>query len=141
LVSLNRPSQRFCQSQAETRPPAQAQSQTKGNEAPQCAKLGTRYLAALPVEMMDILRWHLANLPKEPMASSELLFPSDTGGFQSMPTLDKPFDSVVKAIGLKKQLPPKGMRRMYQDLARKANVPERVARNICGHATVAMQEH
>ena len=46
----------------------------------------------------------------------------------------------MDAIELKKRLTPKGMRRTYQDLARRANVPEIVARTICGHATVAMQE-
>jgi len=99
-----------------------------------------RYPVALPLEMLDILRWHVASLPAEPMASSELLFPLELGGFRSMSTLDKPFKAVVDAIELKKRLTPKGMRRTYQDLARRANVPEIVARNICGHATVAMQE-
>ena len=41
-----------------------------------------------------------------------------------MSTLDKPFEAVVKAIKLKKRLTPKGMRRTYRDMARRAKVPE-----------------
>jgi integrase len=115
-------------------------SQTIGKDVMNCTKQKTRYPVALPLEMMEILRWHVASLPAGPMASSELLFPSELGGFRSMSILDKPFKAVVDAIELKKRLTPKGMRRTYQDLARRANVPEIVARNICGHATVAMQE-
>jgi integrase len=114
-------------------------SQTRGDEVMNVTKQGTRYGIDLPEDLMKILRWHVANLPAGPMGSSELLFPSETGGFRSMSTLDKPFRTVGDAIGLKKHITPKGMRRTFQDLARRAKVSDIVAREICGHATEAMQ--
>jgi len=56
-----------------------------------------------------------------------------------MSTLDKPFKVVCEKIGLKKRFTPCGMRRTYQDLMRRANVDAVVARQVCGHATEAMQ--
>jgi Phage integrase family. len=116
-------------------------SQTRGEEVMNVTKQGTRYRIDLPEDLMTILRWHGVNLPAGPMGSSELLFPSETGGFRSMSTLDKPFRTVGTAIGLKKHVTPKGMRRTFQDLARRANVSDVVTREICGHATEAMQMH
>jgi hypothetical protein len=53
--------------------------------------------------------------------------------------LDKPFTDVAKAIGLKKRITARAMRRTFQDLCREARVADVVARSICGHATEAMQ--
>jgi len=120
---------------------AQMSMRPRGEEVMNVTKQGTRYRIDLPEDLMKILRWHVANLPAGPMGSSGLLFPSETGGFRSMSTLDKPFRMVGTAIGLKKHVTPKGMRRTFQDLARRANVSGIVAREICGHATEAMQMH
>src|SRR5439155_9947190 len=87
-------------------------------------------------------RWHVnEQLLHTPMRMSELLFPSVTGGFRSRSCLDKPFDEVSKAIGLKFNFTPRGMRRTYQDLARAAGIHDAVTRAISGHATPAMQLH
>jgi len=48
---------------------------------------------------------------------------------------------VCKAIGLKKKLTPRGMRRTFQDLARAAKLHDFVTRAVSGHATPGMQEH
>jgi integrase len=89
-----------------------------------------------------VLRWHVEEqlLPKK-MRESELLFPSVTGGFRARSVLDKPFDEVSKAIGLKFNFTPRGMRRTYQDLCRAAGIHDAVTRVISGHATPAMQLH
>ena len=55
--------------------------------------------------------------------------------------LDKPFDEVSKAIKLKFNFTPRGMRRTYQDLARAAGIHDSVTRAISGHATPTMQLH
>ena len=47
--------------------------------------------------------------------------------------------AVTKAIGLKKRITPRAMRRSFQDLCRTAEVKDVVARSICGHATEVMQ--
>lgn len=53
--------------------------------------------------------------------------------------LDKPFVEVTKAVGVKKRITARAMRRTFQDLCREASVTDVVARSICGHATEAMQ--
>ena len=75
------------------------------------------------------------------MRESELLFPAVTGGFRARSVLDKPFDEVSKAIGLKFNFTPRGMRRTYQDLARAAGIHDAVTRMIFDHATPTMQLH
>ena len=47
----------------------------------------------------------------------------------------KPFAAVATAIGMKKQVTPKAMRRTFQDLACAAEVKDIVTRAIAGHAT------
>jgi len=79
-------------------------------------------------------------LPKK-MRESELLFPSVMGGFRARSALDKSFDEVSKAIRLKFNFTPRGMRRTYQDLARAARIHDAVKRAISGYATPAMQLH
>jgi integrase len=92
---------------------------------------------------MDILRWHVERLEvaAAPMRESELLFPSDTGGFRAASCLDRPFADVTKAIGLKKHLTPRAMRRTFNDLCRRAEVRDVVTRSISGHLTEEMQRH
>src|SRR5579863_1275903 len=74
------------------------------------------------------------------MRESNLLFPSTTGGFRSSTALGKPFEDVCAYLKLKKRITPKGMRRTFQDLARRANVEGMVQRSICGHLTEEMTE-
>jgi hypothetical protein len=50
------------------------------------------------------------------------VFPSEVGGYRSPSSLDKPFAIVAKAIGLKKRITPRAMRRSFQDLCRTAEV-------------------
>jgi integrase len=95
----------------------------------------------LPPAVMRVLRNHADTLPPGPMADSDLLFPSIKGGMRSRSVLDKPFRRVLKALGWKVRLTPKGMRRTFQDLARKAEVHDFVVRAISGHATERMQRH
>lgn len=94
----------------------------------------------LPDEVMAVLHWHVGRLVGEAL-ESELLFPSETGGFRSRSALDKPFARVASSIGLRKRITPRGMRRTYQDLMRAAQVDGLVVRAISGHATPEMQAH
>jgi len=55
--------------------------------------------------------------------------------------LVKPFRVVKKALGLRKRVTPRAMRRTFQDLARAAAVGDLVTRSISGHATEEMQRH
>jgi hypothetical protein len=115
-------------------------SQTLGSEVMETTKTDLHQRLTLPPELLDVLRWHVdEQLLHTPMRRSELLFPSVIGGFRSRSCLDKPFDEVSKAVGLKFNFTPRGMRRTYQDLARAAGIHDAVTRAISGHATPAMQ--
>jgi integrase len=116
-------------------------SHSLGEEVMERTKTGRNQRIALPRELVDILRWHVVNLPAGPIRDSELLFPSDTGGFRSRSALDKPFRRVALAVGLDKRVTPRAMRRTFQDLARAAEVEDIVTRAISGHATETMQRH
>ena len=117
-------------------------SHTRGDEVMNTTKTGHRQRIALPDELVEILRWHVDTLPEEgSQHESELLFPSLTGGFRAPSVLDKPFRVVRKALGLRKRITPRAMRRTFQDLARAAEVKDVVTRSISGHLTETMQEH
>jgi integrase len=95
----------------------------------------------LPDELMQLLRWHVEQLPEGPMRDSDLLFPSKTGGYRAPSCLDKPIREIAEAANIKKHLSAKLMRRTFQDLGRAAHVNDLVVRAISGHATAEMQHH
>ena len=47
------------------------------------------------------------------MRDSELLFPSETGGFRAASCLDRPFDAVCTKLELKKEITARAMRRTW----------------------------
>lgn len=117
-------------------------SHTVGEEVMHTTKTHKRQRIALPADLLDILRWHADSLPDEgPMKESDLLFPSEVGGFRAPSVLDKPFRIVAKELRLRKRISPRAMRRTFQDLARAASVRDLVTRSISGHATEEMQRH
>jgi len=115
-------------------------SHTRRDEVMEATKQKTRYRITLPDDLMAILRWHVDRLPPGPMRDSELLFPSETGGFRAASALDKPFREAGEAIKLRKRITPRAMRRTFQDLARNADIETIVRQKICGHATQEMSE-
>lgn len=115
-------------------------SHTRGDVEMIGTKTGGDVEISVPPELMDVLRWHVeTQLRPGPQKESELLFPSEVGGYRSPSALDKPFAAVAKAIEPKQHTTPRAMRRSFQDLCRTAEVKDVVARSICGHATEAMQ--
>jgi hypothetical protein len=115
-------------------------SQTRGDEVRETTKNATRFRVTLPPDVMAVLRWHVERLPAGSMRESDLLFPSETGGFRSPTVLDKPFKDVCRHLSLGKRVTPKAMRRTFQDLARLSAVDGLVQRSICGHLTEEMTE-
>jgi integrase len=115
-------------------------SHTRRDEVMEATKQKTRYRITLPDDLTAILRWHVDRLPPGPMRDSELLFPSETGGFRAPSALDKPFREAAEAIRLPKRVTPRAMRRTFQDLARSADIESVVRQKICGHATQEMSE-
>jgi site-specific recombinase XerC len=89
---------------------------------------------------MAILEQHANALPEGRTSKSDLLFPSNRGGYQASSCLAKPIVAIAEAVKITKHLSPYFMRRTFQDLCRAANVHDFVARAISGHATVEMQQ-
>ncbi len=117
-------------------------SNSRETHVMESTKTGRDQRLTVPNELLAVLRWHIdTQLTYPPQIESELLFPSEIGGFRSRSCLAKPFDDVAKAIGLTKSITPRGMRRTFQDLARHVGLPDVVTRSISGHATEEMQMH
>ena len=116
------------------------QSNARADIVMESTKTGVDQEIAVPKELLDVLRWHVdTQLRPGPQEESDLLFPSELGGFRSRSCLDKPFADVAKATDLKKHISPRAMRRTFQDLARAAEIRDVVTRSISGHATEEMQ--
>ncbi len=117
-------------------------SQTRGTEVMNTTKQKRRYSIDLPEEAMEVLRWHVeTQLTTDEQKDSELLFPSTTGGFRAPTVLNKPFADAAAEMGLGHPFTQRGMRRTFNDLARRANMESIVTRSISGHLTQRMQDH
>lgn len=116
-------------------------SNSLGKEIMDQTKTGQDQEIPLPVEVIDLLRGHVNALPAGAMQDSEYLFPSTKGGLRARTVLVKPFKEVLTALKWNIRLTPRGMRRTFQDLARRAEVHDIVTRAISGHATESMQRH
>jgi len=100
-------------------------SQTRGDEVREATKNATRFRVTLPTEVIAVLPWHADRLPSGAMRASDLLIPSDTGGFRSPPVLDKPFKDVCRHLALGKRVTARAMRRTFCVLARISPVGRR----------------
>jgi integrase len=117
-------------------------SHTVGEEVMRTTKQRHRYTIGLPLEAMDVLRWHVDTQFRTPeQQASDLLFPGIDGGFRSTSVLLKPFAEVAQEVGLTKRITPRALRRTFNDLARAAQVQDVVTRSISGHLTEGMQRH
>lgn len=117
-------------------------SQTFGEKVMNTTKTGVRLRIGLPAFVMDVLRWHVdTQLMEAAQQDSELLFPSITGGFRAPTVLNKPFAAVAQEMRLGYKFTQRGLRRTFQDLARRAEIESVVTRSISGHATEQMREH
>jgi len=117
-------------------------SHSLGDEVMRTTKQKRRYTIDLPPEVMQILRWHVETQLETPeQQTSDLLFPSITGGFRTQKVLNKPMAEVATELGIKKHLTQRALRRTFNDLARAAQVNDLVTRSISGHLTEKMQWH
>jgi len=118
-------------------------SNSRGQEVMKRTKNRQVIIIDLPVSVTEMLQEHVAKLDECAITrTSDLLFPSTrTGRIQSRTTLAKPFAVVASAIGLKKKITPKAMRRSYKDIARAADIPAAVRKGVSGHKTDVMDAH
>ncbi len=67
-------------------------SHTRGDVEMIGTKTGGDDQISVPPELIAVLRWHVeTQLRPGPQRESELLFPSEVGGYRSPRSLDKPF--------------------------------------------------
>jgi integrase len=117
-------------------------SHTLGDEFMNTTKTKLRQRITVPVEVMEVLRWHAdTQLDTPAQKASDLLFAAEDGGFRSESFLKKAFVTVGGLVGLKKRFTPRGMRRTFNDLMRLAKVEAIVTKSISGHLTDRMREH
>ena len=110
-------------------------SYTIGESVMETTKSGAEPDVALPDELVDALKEHIARLDAHPIASkSDLLFPSlRTGKMLSSTVLRKPFAKIMSDMKLKRKLTSKAMRRTYQDLADEVQMRAAAAMAVSGH--------
>lgn len=117
-------------------------SHSVGNEVMNTTKTGVRQRLHVPDELMEVLRWHVRTQLQTPeQQDSELLFPAKLGGFRGENALQKPFTACAEAAGLGKRFTPRGMRRTFNDVARRAKLDSLVIKSVSGHLTDRMKEH
>jgi len=118
-------------------------SYTVGPTVMETTKTGAEPEVALPDELVDVLKVHIAQIEAHPVASkSDLLFPSlRTGEMLSSTVLRKPFAKVMGKLGLRRKLTAKAMRRTYQDLADEVQMRAAATMAVSGHKTLSMKLH
>jgi integrase len=117
-------------------------SHTIGEEVMKTTKTNVRQRIHVPADLMAVLRWHVdTQLVTPEQKNSDLLFPSELGGFRGANVLQKPFRACAKAAGLGKRFTPRGMRRTFNDLARRAKLEGIVIKSVSGHLTDRMKQH
>ena len=115
-------------------------SHTIGEDVMKTTKTGLKQRIHVPADLVEVLRWHVkTQLVTPEQKDGELLFPSEFGGFRNANCLQKPFKACAKAAGLDKRFTPRGMRRTFNDLARRARLESIVIKSISGHLTDRMK--
>lgn len=112
-------------------------SQTRGEAVERTKTESTRGVIPLPPELLAVLRWHVDQLSERQLAT-DLLFPSEQGGYRSASVLVKPFDDVAAAMKLGYEVSARAMRRTFKDLCRACEVRDAVSMAVAGHASEAM---
>jgi integrase len=72
---------------------------------------------------------------------SGYVFPSRSGTLRGPSGLYKAFRESVKAAGIEERFTVHGLRRTFNDLARRAGVDAIVTKSLTGHVTEKMREH
>jgi integrase len=97
----------------------------------------------LPPELAEILRQHRAELVKMQAKGLEdgWCFPSRAGTLRSPGSLWKAWRGCLEAIDLGTRFTVHGLRRTFNDLARRAGIDAVTTRSLTGHVTEKMREH
>src|SRR5262249_44283666 len=105
-------------------------------------KRAPREIPLLP-ELRDALREHRQRMvgKQEEGVESGWVFPSETGELRKGGCLRKCWAGALKAANIGEHFTVHGLRRTFNDLARRAGIDAVVIRSMTGHVTEAMREH
>lgn len=78
---------------------------------------------------------------KAPGLSDGWVFPSEVGTLRTPGSLWKAWQGCIEAIGFTRRFTVHGLRRTFNDLARRAGADGIVIRSLTGHVTEKMREH
>jgi len=97
----------------------------------------------LAPELAEILRWHRRYLfeTQAPGLEEGWVFPSSTGTLRASSSVQKAWRVCCEAAGITGRFTPHGLRRTFNDLARRAGVDAVVTKSLTGHVTERMREH
>jgi integrase len=111
-------------------------SHTHGLEVMKTTKQKRRYSIGVPESVISVLRWHIeTQLRTDEQRSSDLLFPSENGGFRSQKILNAPLAQIAAELGIARKFTQRGLRRTYHDEMRANGINDVVIRSISGHQT------
>ena len=105
-------------------------------------KRAPREIPLLP-ELARVLREHRQRMVQrqEPGVESGWVFPSDNGKLRFPGCLRSAWEGSRKAAKISRRFTVHGLRRTFNDLARRAGIDSVVIRSITGHLTESMREH
>ena len=94
-------------------------------------------------ELAEILRWHRRYLleTQAPGLEKGWVFPSSTGTLRASSSVQKAWKVCCEAAGITRRFTPHGLRRTFNDLARRAGVEAVVTKSLTVHVTERMRAH
>lgn len=97
----------------------------------------------LSPELEEVLKWQRRYLmQKQARGLAEgWMFPTIRGTLRSSACLTKPWRHCCQEAGIESHFTPHGLRRTFNDLARRAGVDPIVTKALTGHVTERMREH
>jgi len=118
-------------------------SQLHGHVGPVSRKKRAPRKIPLSPELEEVLKWQRRYLmQKQARGLAEgWMFPTVTGTLRSSATLTKPWRHCCQVAGIDASFTPHGLRRTFNDLARRAGVDPIVTKSLTGHVTERMREH
>ena len=117
--------------------------QFRGEVGPITRKKRAPRRIPLAPELADILKWQRNELVRTQAKGVESgwMFPSTTGGLRASSSVRKSWKICCEIAGIEGRFTPHGLRRTFNDLARRAGVDAIVTKSLTGHVTDRMREH
>lgn len=118
--------------------------QVRGTVGPVSRKKKAPKMIPIEKEILEVIRWHRQRLLAEqhPGLAEGWMFPSSAGKlFLGTCSLSKSWKASLKAAGIADRFTVHGLRRTFNDVARRAKVDPLVIKSLTGHVTEDMREH